>query len=488
MNGIITGIVVVYLFICILIGIWATRQTKSTSDFLIAGRNLGMFVMAIAAFSSIQSGFGLLGGVGQTYDAGMGFAAGVLIAAPLGFGLTWFLVGKRMWMMGNKGDVYTLGDVVEKRYDSKAARGWLGIAITLGVIGYLGTQVQAMGIIMHSIFGVSPKVGALIGLTILAFYSVGGGIIASVYTDLFQGIIMIIVSIVIFFIAINVGGGMQTITQNLQSADPLLATSFGTYSMVSIACWIFLFSLGAAGQPHFINKFLMIKSPKQLKWGAFTAGIAYAITVLLVVSIGLSARSLYIQGKFPELATPDDSLVVFVTHFTPSVIGGLVLAGLLAAIMSTGSGFVTLGAASIVRDIPRAFNIKVKNELMMNRIVVLALLIISTLFSFYMDTLVALLGVFGWGTFASTVFPAVVLGLIWKRATKQGAIASIVIGLFLNFLLEIGQKYGIVILPEGVVVGAFSLAISIMTFIIISLLTQKGNVRLDKEMLKAMEG
>lgn len=488
MNGIIVSIVVVYLIICILIGIWATRKTKSTSDFLVAGRNLGMFVMAIAAFSSIQSGFGLLGGVGQTFDGGMGFAAGVLIAAPLGFGLTWFLVGKRMWKMGEQGDVFTLGDVVEKRYGSKAVRGWLAIAITLGVIGYLGTQVQAMGVIMHSIFGVDPKIGALIGLAILAFYSVGGGIIASVYTDLFQGMIMIVVSIIICFIAINVGGGIQNITENLQSSEPLLATPFGTYSMVSIACWTFLFSLGAAGQPHFINKFLMIKSPKQLKWGAFTAGLAYAITVLLVVSIGLTAKSLYVQGKFPAIASPDDSLVVFVTHFTPSVIGGLVLAGLLAAIMSTGSGFVTLGAASLVRDIPRAFSFKVKNELLMNRIIVLVLLVISTLFSFYMDTLVALLGVFGWGTFASTVFPAVVLGLIWKKATKQGAIASITIGLFLNFLLEIGSKYGLVLLPEGVVIGAFSLAASIMSFIIISLLTQKENIQLNEDMLDAMEG
>ncbi len=488
MNGIIISIVVIYLIICIVIGIWATKQTKSTSDFLIAGRNLGMFVMAIAAFSSIQSGFGLLGGVGQTYSDGMGFVIGVLIAAPLGFGLTWFLVGKRMWMMGEQGEVFTLGDVVEKRYKSKSVRGWLGIAITLGVIGYLGTQVQAMGIIMHSIFGISPKAGALIGLAILAFYSVGGGIIASVYTDLFQGIIMIVISIIVFFVAINIGGGFQNITETLQSADPLLATPFGTYSMVSIVCWIFLFSLGAAGQPHFINKFLMIKNTKQLKWGAFTAGLAYAITVLLVLCIGLVARVLYIQGKFPEIASPDDSLITFVANFTPSIIGGLILAGLLAAIMSTGSGFVTLGAASLVRDIPRAFNFKVKNELLMNRIVVLVLLIISTLFSFYMDTLVALLGVFGWGTFASAVFPTVVLGLIWKKATKQGAVSSIIIALGLNFFLEISQKYGMVFLPEGVVVGAFSLAISIMTFITVSLLTQNKNTKLSNDLLKAMEG
>src|SRR5699024_8772047 len=211
-----------------------------------------MFVMAIAAFSSIQSGFGMLGGNGLTYSGGLGFVVGIGISASLGFGLTWYLVGKRMWQMGELGDVYTLGDVVEKRYNSKAVRGWLGLAITLGVIGYLGTQVQAMGVIMHSIFGVSPKVGAIIGLAILAFYSVGGGIIASVYTDLFQGIIMIAVSIFIFFFAINIGGGFQEITQTLQSADPLLATPFGTYPMVSIVCWFLLFSLGAAGQPHFI--------------------------------------------------------------------------------------------------------------------------------------------------------------------------------------------------------------------------------------------
>lgn len=88
MNGTIISIVAIYLLICILIGVWATRRTKSASDFLVAGRSLGMFVMAIAAFTSIQSGFGLLGGAGQTFTGGMGFAAGVLIAAPLGFALT----------------------------------------------------------------------------------------------------------------------------------------------------------------------------------------------------------------------------------------------------------------------------------------------------------------------------------------------------------------------------------------------------------------
>lgn len=488
MNSTIIAIVVLYLLICILIGVWATTKTKTTSDFLVAGKNLGMFVMAIAAFSSIQSGFGMLGGTGLTFSGGMGFLAGVGIAAPLGFALTWYLVGKRMWKIGQLGEIYTLGDVVEKRYDSKAVRGWIGLAIILGVIGYLGTQVQAMGVIMHTVFGVSPKVGALIGLGILAFYCVGGGIIAGVYTDLFQGVIMVIVSIIIFFMALNIGGGVQNITENLQQADPLLASPFGTFSVVSIACWVFLFSLGAAGQPHFITKFLMIKDQKQLKWGSFTAGFAYSLSTLLVIGIGLTAKSLYEVGKFPALSSPDDALTVFITEFTSPFVGGLVIAGLLAAIMSTGSSFVTLGASGITRDIPKAFNMKIKNELFWNRVAVLGLLIISTLFSFYMDTLVALLGVFGWGTFASAVFPPVVLGLMWKRATKYGAIASIVVGLGLNFVLEISAKYGITLLPPNIIAGAAAFAVSIIIFIVVSLITQKSTVPLDDQMLDAMEG
>ena len=105
-----------------------------------------------------------------------------------------------------------------------------------------------------------------------------------------------------------------------------------------------------------------------------------------------------------------------------------------------------------------------------------------------MDTLVALLGVFGWGTFASAVFPAVVLGLVWEKATKYGAISSIIIGLVLNFALELSGKYGLVILPPGVIVGAVAFAFSIITFIAVSLITQKSTVELDEKMLDAMEG
>ncbi len=480
----ITGI---YMLAMVFIGVWATKRTKSSKEFFLAGKSLGMYVMAIAAFSSVLSGFGMVGGTSFTYSGGLGFTFGVMIAAPLGFGLAWFLVGKRMMKLGETQEVYTLGDVVEYRYNSKAVRGWLGLAIALGVVGYLGTQVQAMGIIMNTIFGVSPAVGAFIGLGVLAFYAIGGGMMAGIYTELVQGTIMVAVSIIAFFVAVNAGGGMLEITKTFQESAPLMASPLGNYAMLTVACWFFLFSLGAAGQPQMISKFLMLKDKTKLKWGSFTAGLAFAISTFLVIGIGLAAAALKIQGKFPEIATADLSLTTFLLNFTPPIVAGLVIAGVMSAIMSTGDSFLNLGAASIVRDIPKALGIEVKNELLWSRLAVAGLLIISLFFSFYMNTLVALLGTFGWGMFASAVFPSVVLGLVWPKATKSGAVMSIVTALALNSFLEIGAKYGLQILPKGVVVGAFSFGVAIIVFIVVSLLTQPRE-QLDYQLQEIIDG
>lgn len=488
MSPTIAGIVAVYLAITIAIGVWATRRTKNAGDFFVAGRNLGMLVVALAVFTSIQSGFGVLGGTGLTFESGLGgFVTAIGFAAPLGFILAWFLVAKRMWRLANLGEVYTLGDVVERRYNSRGARGWIAIAITLGVIGYLGVQVQATGFIMSAIFDIEQGTGAVIGLLILGLYAVGGGTIAAVYTDLFQGIILVGVSAAVVFLAINAGGGLLNITETLQNSDPALASPFGTVPALAIACNIFLFSLGAAGQPQLLTKFLMIRDSKELRWGALVSAVAYLLTMLLVAGVGLTALSLSVQGNFPALDSPDQSLTTFFVQFTPPVLAGLGLAAILSAIMSTGDAFLNLGAASLIRDIPRSLNFRVRNELLWSRLVVVVLLVVSMMFSFYLDTLVALLGVFGWGTFAASIFPAVVLGLVWPRATRQGAIASIIVGLVLNFVLEIGGLYGFAPLPEDVVVGAFALAAAIVVFIGVSLATASEEHKTSPEIKRIFE-
>ncbi|CAN5677108.1 hypothetical protein BH24ACT21_BH24ACT21_03620 [soil metagenome] len=232
--------------------------------------------------------------------------------------------------------------------------------------------------------------------------------------------------------------------------------------------------------------FLMIGDTKELKWGALTSALAYLLTMLLVAGVGLSALTLSIQGDFPALDTPDQALTRFFTEFTPPILAGLGLAGILAAIMSTGDAFLNLGAAALIRDIPRSLNIPVRNELLWSRVVVAVLLILSLLLSLYLDTLVVLLGVFGWGTFAAAIFPSVVLGLVWSGATKHGAIWSIITSIVLNFALEIGASNDIVVLPEGVVNGEFTLAIAIIVFIGVSLATKTEET--SPEVKRVFEG
>lgn len=468
----IIAIVAAYLVVVLMIGVWATGRTKTSGDFYIAGRSLGVFVMAIAVFSSIQSGFGVVGGTSTVTAGGYGFVSGVMIATPLGFALTWLLIGKRMMGVGDMGEMYTVGDVAELRYQSPAARGVMGFTVVLGVLGYLGTQVLAMGIVVAAILDVSTTTGAIIGMSVLGLYVIGGGILAGVYTDLFQGLLMLVASMVAFYYALESGGGITAMTQTLQDKAPELATPFGLSPMVTIPCWIFLFSLGGSAQPHGLTKFLMLRERNSLRWGPLISGTGYAITTLMVLGIGSAVSVLTIRGEFPTMSSPDESFTAYLTEFTPPVVAGLVIAGLLAAIMSTGSSFLTLGAASVVRDIPRAFNLPVRRELLWSRIAVGALLVLSTAFALYIDNVVALLGTFGWGTFAASLFPALVLGMVWRGGTKAAAITSAVIGIVLNFVLEVGGKYGWTPLPDGVVIGAFAFAVSLVAYIVVSMATR----------------
>lgn len=490
MNTTIVVISAAYLAVVLLIGLWATRRTKTSGDFFIAGRSLGTFVMAIAVFSSIQSGFGVVGGTSTVTAAGYGFVSGVLIATPLGFAITWLLVGKRMMNVGDMGEMYTVGDVAELRYKSPAARGVTGLAVVLGVLGYLGTQVLAMGIVVAAIFDVSTTVGALIGMTVLGLYVIGGGILAGVYTDLFQGVLMLLASVVAFYYAIDSAGGFTAITRTLQEENPALASPFGLSPLVTIPCWIFLFSLGGSAQPHGLTKFLMLRDRKSLRWGPLISGTGYAVTTLMVLGIGSAVSVLTIRGEFPALDSPDESFTAYLTEFTPSIVAGLVIAGLLAAIMSTGSSFLTLGASSLIRDIPRAFNVRIPRELMWSRIAVAALLVLSTAFALYIDNVVALLGTFGWGTFAASLFPALVLGMVWNGGTKQAAITSAFVGIVLNFVLEVGAKYDFTPLPDGVVIGAFTFAVTLIVYIAVSLMTRglSDGSPVDEQLERVIEG
>jgi SSS family transporter len=460
-----------YLLFCLAIGVWAMRRTHTIADFLVAGRSLGLVVVVLATMSSIMSGFGFVGGPGLVYEAGTS-SLWMTFAATFGMPLIWVMVGKRLSLLSAAREILTLPDVVEARYGGRWPRFFMALAILLGVLGYLGTQILAIGAVLVAVLNIDLVPALAIGLGVLAFYTMAGGMIASVYTDLFQGLLMVVASLAVTYYSISAAGGLSEVSRTLWHMDPAFIGPWGTRGPLTSLSWILLFGLGAVGQPHGITKLMMLRDPRALRWGALLTGCCYALLSLLWMSIGLAMRTLVEKGELAPLASPDLAAPVFLLNYTPELLAGLVFAGLLAAIMSTADSFLNIGAAAIVHDIPLALRGRpLDRQLTWSRIATGALLLASALFALYMENLIALLGTFGWGTFAAAVVPSVALGLNWKRATAAACVASIAISLVLNFALELSNRHNLYALPYGMNVGCFSLLISLIAFVAISFLS-----------------
>ena len=139
-----------YMVMCIVVGLWAMRRTKSTRDFFMAGRDLGIFVTGLAVFSSTLSGFGFVGGPGLVYRMGMA-SIWMVIVSCIGYSLSFFVLGKRLRLIAELRDSVSLPDTVAARYNSEIARFLTALAILLGVMGYLASQILAMALVLQSI-------------------------------------------------------------------------------------------------------------------------------------------------------------------------------------------------------------------------------------------------------------------------------------------------------------------------------------------------
>lgn len=477
--------VVAYLLLCVGIGLWSLKRTKSSSDFFIAGRNLGVVVTAFAVFSSTMSGFGFVGGPGLMYSMGMS-SVWILASTVISNIIVLNLVAKRLRLVSELRECVSLPDVAAVRYQSESVRASVAVVILLGVLGYLATQILAMSIVLQGVLadaGVfqDPSLGLCVAIScsVLIFYSVTGGIVASVYTDLIQGAIMIVASVLIFVTVLGTfDGGLGEISRIVATDDRAAGGAWGTIGMISGLSWFFVFGLGVVGQPHVMTKFMMLRRVKDLRHVIPLGVFAYGTTALLWIGIGFAMRALVITGAHAPLATPDDASTVFLQTFTNPLLAGVVFAALLAAIMSTADSFLNIGTAAIVHDIPNALRGRsVKNELKWARIVTALLAVASAIVALYSGDLVALLGAFGWGTFAAGLVPVIAIGLNWKRASPLAANVAIASSLFVNF----GLRLGGVRLPYGTDYGAAALIVSLVLFLSISFLGKPSELPSDVE-------
>ena len=344
----------------------------------------------------------------------------IVLCAPIGYCICFFLLGKRIRLFAELYDSISLPDVVAVRYKSETSRLLTALAILLGVLGYLGSQIMAMSQVLKGIIdsllsksaasdlsvasegapaGIPLPLCAVIACGVLVFYCVTGGIIASVYTDLMQGMVMLIAALLVFFTAVaSVPGGIPAVVQTLAADDAESIGPWGTLGMVGCLSWFVVFALGMSGQPHVVSKLMMNRRIGDVKHILPLSIVGYTVAALLWISIGLAMRTLVLQGQHAPLLSADQAAHQFLQYYAHPVLSGVVIAGLFAAIMSTSDSFLNIGAAAIVHDIPRALiGRSLKRELLWARVATVVLAIASGVFAMFVGDLVALLGALGWG-------------------------------------------------------------------------------------------
>ena len=483
---VIIAVAVVYFAIVMAIGVWATRRTKTANDFFVAGQGIGVFALSIAAMAATLSGFAFIGGPGLMYSIGLG-AIFIILPAGLTNTMTAWLLAKKMRLLGEARGLMTVPDAIGARYRSRAAQGLSAVAILVAIVGYMATNVLALGLVIDAIFAIGLTPAIWIGMLITLAYSVSGGILAGVYTDVFQGLLMAIASVLVFMFALDVGGGMSNITRTITAADATFLAPWGKLSPLSAISFFFVFGVGALGQPHVVHKFYMLRDPRRLKWYPVVMTAALTVTLLLYFGVGVVVKALAVKGEL-ALATPDDAAPSFLLNFTPVLLAAIVFSGVAAAIMSTVNSFLNIGAAALTHDLPIAFGKKVGNELFVGRVATVVIAVIAAMAAQLSGTMVAFLGIFGWGLFASTLVPALAIGMNWEGATRGGAIASITTGLVVTLLFETLGYFKIFSFPAGVTISGLSLVLSFLVFFGVSMLTRRNAAdQLDADVRLIME-
>jgi Na+/proline symporter len=450
----------VYLLVNLAIGLWALRRTRTPKDFWIAGQGIGALTTGLVTMAAAFSGFVFLGGPGLTYRMGL---TSLFINLPIGFtsALLGWTVAKRLRLLAEVREVYTIPDALLCRFGSRATSGTAAVAILIGTVSYLGTQLLALGRLLESVLGLhSLAVGVAIGLGVLLFYSVAGGALAGVYTDIFQGTLMILAACAVFWCAMDAGGGLSGITASITGSPRFgrqFLEPFGKTPVLTALGFYFVFGVGVLGQPHMLHKFFMIKDPRRLRWMPLTLGASQILCLLIWLGLGLAVPALVAQGRLPALTQPDDAAPLFLLNIAPQVVTGLAVAGILAAIMSTADAFMNIGSAALVRDLPKALGRRVHRELLWGRIATLGVTLAAAGLAFLYNDLIALLGTLAFGTFGAALAPALAVGLNWQRVSARAATASIACGALLNLLLPSLPK---TVLPPGSLPTAVSLAAS----------------------------
>ncbi|HLR65498.1 MAG TPA: sodium/proline symporter PutP [Pseudogracilibacillus sp.] len=438
----------VYLIGMLVIGIIMYRRTTDLSDFVLGGRTLGPAVAALSAGASDMSGWLLLGLPGAVYASGIS-EAWLGVGLAIGAYLNWQFVAKRLRIYTEvSNNAITIPDFLENRFkdNSRVLRLVSALVILLFFTFYTSSGMVAGAKLFEASFGLSYQSALWIGVIVVVSYTFLGGFLAVVWTDFIQGTLMLLALIVVPIVAITQVGGLNETMQAVGDINPShlqMIKGVGIISIVSSLAW----GLGYFGQPHIIVRFMAIRSPKDIPvarfigttwmilglYGAiFTgfAGLAYVATANPDALAAIGAQTV-VENGLQVLDDPEKIFIVFSQILFHPIVAGLLLAAILSSIMSTIDSQLLVSSSAVAEDFYKAIfrrDATDKELVTVGRIATVAIALIAAIIAINPDSSVLDLVGYAWAGFGAAFGPIIVLSLFWKRITRGGAIAGIIVG------------------------------------------------------------
>ena len=497
---------IVYMAAVIAIGIiFAKRANASSEDYFLGGRSLGPWVTAMSAEASDMSGWLLMGLPGVAYWCGLADAAWTAIGLAVGTYLNWLLISKRLRRYSVRTDSITLPDFFSNRFREK--KKWIMSIAALFILVfftvYAASCFVTCGKLFAQLFGAPYVTMLIVGAIFVLLYTLLGGFLAESASDFMQGIVMIVaLSVIVVIGTVNAGGvgaiiensktipgfleffgmanpttvdGVQTVVDGVPQFGEKLP--YGILSVFSMLAW----GLGYFGMPQVLLRFMAIRDEKELKPSRRIAMVWVVISLAVAVFIGIMGRTLFPTEHLTKSAA-ENIFITLSTSSLPAILAGFVMAGILAATISSSDSYLLIAASAVAKNVFQGVIRKKatdKQVMLVTRITLLVIALVAILIALDEDSVIFTIVSFAWAGFGATFGPLMLFSLFWKRTTRAGAVAGMVSGAGMVFLwkLVISKIGGVFAIYELLPAFIFSS----ICIVVISLLTKKPSAEIEAD-------
>ena len=498
---------IIYMAIVIIIGlVFAKRANANSENYFLGGRTLGPWVSAMSAEASDMSGWLLMGLPGVAYWCGLADAMWTAIGLAAGTYINWLIVSKRLRRYSIKvNNSITLPEFFSNRFHEKkkVIMTIAALFILIFFTVYASSCLVTCGKLFSTLFGAPSVVMMIVGAVFVLVYTILGGFLAESASDFMQAIVMITALVTILLIGTSAAGGLDAVVENARSypgfleffgiASPTMedgvqvvsngapvfgaAQDYGALTVISTLAW----GLGYFGMPQVLLRFMAIRSERELPRARRIATVWVLISLAAAIFIGIVGRALFPTA----LGTAGEAESVFIllsTNLLPAIVAGFVMAGILAATISSSDSYLLIAASAFSKNIFQGLLKKDatdKQVMKMSRIVLLAITAIAIIIALDENSVIFTIVSFAWAGFGATFGPLVLFSLFWKRINRAGAIAGMIGGGATVFIWKM------LIRPLG---GAFNIyellpafIVSCILIVVVSLLTAPPSEEMKKE-------